>query len=117
MTEGIADDLDTMRRILKSDEWQQLHEYVSDYEQRVVHVSATSSFKPKRPPQRWRFIHYLLTYPFNCLKTNHQQPIPISPRGFIVVSIVSTAHPAKRLQPPFVWRTPRDCAPGVGFAR
>jgi hypothetical protein len=43
MTEGITDDLDTMRRILKSAEWQQLHdkllEYVSDYEQRVVRVS------------------------------------------------------------------------------
>jgi hypothetical protein len=43
MTEGIADDLETMRGILKSEEWQQLHEklmeYVSDYEQRVVRVS------------------------------------------------------------------------------
>jgi len=43
MTEGIAEDLETMRRILKSQEWQQLHEklmeYVSDYEQRVVRVS------------------------------------------------------------------------------
>lgn len=43
MTEGIAEDLETMRRILKSQEWQQLHEklmeYVSDYEQRVVRVN------------------------------------------------------------------------------
>ena len=43
MTEGIAEDLETMRRILKSLEWHELHEklmeYVSNYEQRVVRVT------------------------------------------------------------------------------
>ncbi|MEO8606304.1 MAG: hypothetical protein ABI690_00355 [Chloroflexota bacterium] len=43
LTEGITEDLDTMRSILKSTEWHQLHEklleYVNDYEQRVIRVS------------------------------------------------------------------------------
>jgi hypothetical protein len=43
MTEGIARDLDTMRGILVSDEWQSLHtklqEYVHNYQQKIVHVT------------------------------------------------------------------------------
>jgi hypothetical protein len=43
MTEGLAEDLDTMRRILKSKEWQRLHErlleYVNNYEHKVVRVT------------------------------------------------------------------------------
>jgi hypothetical protein len=43
MAEAIADDLPTMRRILKSSEWQSLHtrllEYVEDYRQKVVYVT------------------------------------------------------------------------------
>ncbi len=43
LTEGIADDLETMQQILKSPEWQQLHEklmeYVQNYEQKVVRVT------------------------------------------------------------------------------
>ncbi|MBL8165715.1 MAG: hypothetical protein JNJ61_27270 [Anaerolineae bacterium] len=40
MTEGLAEDLETMRRILKSKEWQRLHErlieFVNNYKQKVV---------------------------------------------------------------------------------
>jgi hypothetical protein len=43
MAEGIAEDLDTMRRILRSKEWQELHEklmeYVSNYSHKVVRTS------------------------------------------------------------------------------
>ncbi len=43
MTEGIADDLPTMRRILASPEWTSLHErlmeFVSNYTQKVVHTT------------------------------------------------------------------------------
>ncbi len=43
MTEGVAEDLDTMRRILKSKDWLRLHErlleYVSNYKQKVVRVT------------------------------------------------------------------------------
>jgi hypothetical protein len=42
-TEGIADDLDAMRDILSSDDWQtlqdRLQEYVSNYHQKIVHVT------------------------------------------------------------------------------
>lgn len=40
VVEGIADDLQTMRQVLESDEWQVLNdklmEYVEDYKQKVV---------------------------------------------------------------------------------
>jgi hypothetical protein len=43
MTEGIADDLPTMRRILASPEWNSLHErlmeYVNNYTQKVVRTT------------------------------------------------------------------------------
>lgn len=43
MTEGIAKDLETMRGILNSSEWQslfeKLQEYVSDYNQKIVHTT------------------------------------------------------------------------------
>ncbi len=43
LTEGIAEDLETMREILESTDWQQLHEklmeYVHNYEQKVVRVT------------------------------------------------------------------------------
>ncbi|MBZ0285567.1 MAG: hypothetical protein K8L97_32855 [Anaerolineae bacterium] len=43
MTEGVAEDIETMRRILKSKEWLQLHErlleYVSNYKHKVVRVT------------------------------------------------------------------------------
>lgn len=43
MAEAIADDLPTMRRVLKSADWSGLHErlleYVNDYEHKVVHVT------------------------------------------------------------------------------
>jgi hypothetical protein len=43
LTEGIAEDLETMQSILKSKEWLQLHErlleYVHNYEQKVVRVT------------------------------------------------------------------------------
>jgi hypothetical protein len=43
MTEGIADDLPTMRRILASQEWTSLHErlmeFVNNYTQKVVHTT------------------------------------------------------------------------------
>ncbi|GJQ52428.1 MAG: hypothetical protein HKUEN02_12750 [Anaerolineaceae bacterium] len=43
MTEGVAEDLDTMRRILKSKDWVRLHErlleYVSNDKQKVVRVT------------------------------------------------------------------------------
>lgn len=43
MTEGIARDLPTMRRILTSPEWQTLHdrlqEYVSNYRHKIVHTT------------------------------------------------------------------------------
>jgi hypothetical protein len=44
LMEGIADDLDTMRTLLASDEWVTLHEqllgYVDNYEQKIVRASA-----------------------------------------------------------------------------
>jgi hypothetical protein len=43
MTEGMAEDLDTMRKILGSAEWRRLHqrlmEYVNNYEQKVIRVT------------------------------------------------------------------------------
>ncbi len=43
MTEGVAGDLDSMRDILSSDEWQTLHErlqeFVQNYQQKIVHVT------------------------------------------------------------------------------
>jgi hypothetical protein len=43
LTEGIAKDLETMRGILDSGEWQTLHErlmeYVNNYKQKIVRVS------------------------------------------------------------------------------
>jgi hypothetical protein len=43
MTEGLAEDLDTMRKILKSSEWIELHErlmeYVNNYQHKVVRVT------------------------------------------------------------------------------
>jgi hypothetical protein len=43
LTGGIAEDLDAMRRILDSKEWQKLHErlleLVTNYRQRVVHAT------------------------------------------------------------------------------
>jgi hypothetical protein len=43
MTEAYAEDLPTMRTILRSDEWKQTHarllEYVEDYTQKVVYVN------------------------------------------------------------------------------
>jgi hypothetical protein len=42
MTEGIAEDIDAMRGILKSKEWAELHfklqQYVSNYRQKVVRL-------------------------------------------------------------------------------
>lgn len=47
MTEGIADDIDSMHEILTSDEWQQLFDklsdYVSNYQQKIVR--ATGGFQ------------------------------------------------------------------------
>ncbi|GAB4436288.1 MAG: hypothetical protein Kow00120_03360 [Anaerolineae bacterium] len=47
MTAGITKDLDTMRRILDSEEWSDLHsrllQYVNNYEQKIVR--ATGSFQ------------------------------------------------------------------------
>jgi hypothetical protein len=43
MTEGIAKDIETMRGILDSTEWQELYEklqdYVANYEQKIVHTT------------------------------------------------------------------------------
>ncbi len=43
MTEGLAEDMATMKRILESPEWQTLHakllEYVNNYQQKVVRVT------------------------------------------------------------------------------
>ncbi len=43
MAEGVTEDLETMRRILSSVEWQELHEklmeYVSNYSQKVVRTN------------------------------------------------------------------------------
>jgi hypothetical protein len=43
MAECLTDDLDTMRKILQSDEWSDLHnrllEYVTDYTQKVVRAT------------------------------------------------------------------------------
>ena len=43
MTEGIAKDLDTMKDILNSNDWEHLHdqllEYVINYEQKIVRVT------------------------------------------------------------------------------
>ncbi|MBK9746782.1 MAG: hypothetical protein IPO91_08350 [Chloroflexi bacterium] len=43
LTEGIAKDLDTMRGILKSEEWaglqEKLQDYVHNYKQKIVHVT------------------------------------------------------------------------------
>ena len=36
MSEGLAEDLDTMRRILKSKEWLKLHEKLLDYYKKLV---------------------------------------------------------------------------------
>ncbi len=44
LTGGVAEDLDTMSKILQSDEWKQLREklmrYVTDYKQKVVRASS-----------------------------------------------------------------------------
>lgn len=43
MTEGIAKDIETMRGILNSEEWQALYdkllEYVANYQQKIVHTT------------------------------------------------------------------------------
>lgn len=43
LTEGVTKDLPTMRNILTSSEWislsEQLHEFVQNYKQKVVHVT------------------------------------------------------------------------------
>lgn len=43
MTEGITDDIDTMREILSSEEWTQLYEklseFVNNYQQKIVRAS------------------------------------------------------------------------------
>lgn len=48
MAEGIAEDMDKMREILQSDEWERLHEqlmeYVENYSQKVVRVSGGFQF-------------------------------------------------------------------------
>lgn len=48
VTEGIAQDLDTMRRILRSVEWLQLHgklqDYVTNYRQKVVRLRPDFQF-------------------------------------------------------------------------
>ncbi|MBL8117666.1 MAG: hypothetical protein J0L63_08250 [Anaerolineae bacterium] len=48
MTEGLVEDIDTMRRILSSAEWLRLHnrllDYVSNYEQKVVRVTGDFQF-------------------------------------------------------------------------
>lgn len=48
MTEGLAEDLEAMRRILKSSDWQRLHdrlmEYVNNYAQKVVRVTGDFQF-------------------------------------------------------------------------
>ena len=48
LTEGIVDDLDTMRGILDSGDWKRLHEslldFVSNYEQKVVRVTGDFQF-------------------------------------------------------------------------
>lgn len=44
LMEGITEDLDTMRALLKSDTWEQLYEklltYVDGYEQKIVRANA-----------------------------------------------------------------------------
>ncbi len=44
LTGGVAEDLDTMFKILQSDDWKQLQEklmkYVTDYKQKVVRASS-----------------------------------------------------------------------------
>ena len=44
LMEGVTDDIDTMRELLVSDEWQALHarllEYVDNYAQKIVRASA-----------------------------------------------------------------------------
>ncbi len=44
LTGGVAEDLDTMSKILQSDDWKQLQEklmkYVTDYKQKVVRASS-----------------------------------------------------------------------------
>ncbi len=48
LTEGLVDDIDMMRGILDSGDWQHLHErlldFVSNYEQKVVRVSGDFQF-------------------------------------------------------------------------
>jgi hypothetical protein len=48
MAEGMADNLATMRNILKSKDWQRLHErlleYVSNYDHKVVRVTGEFQF-------------------------------------------------------------------------
>ncbi|HEX2906450.1 MAG TPA: hypothetical protein VHO69_06285, partial [Phototrophicaceae bacterium] len=43
MTEAVAEDLDTLRKILSGTDWQHLHgrllEYVNNYDQKIVRVS------------------------------------------------------------------------------
>jgi hypothetical protein len=43
LAEGLAEDLDTMRKILKSKEWEKLHErlleFVTNYQHKVVRVT------------------------------------------------------------------------------
>ncbi len=44
LMEGITEDLETLRTLLSSDTWEQLHEklltYVDDYQQKIVRASA-----------------------------------------------------------------------------
>jgi hypothetical protein len=48
LAEGLADDIDTMRDILKSKDWEHLHErlmeYVNNYEHKVVQVRGDFQF-------------------------------------------------------------------------
>ncbi len=48
LTEGLVDDLETMRGILRSGDWKHLHEklmdFVSNYEQKVVRVTGYFQF-------------------------------------------------------------------------
>ncbi len=48
LTEGLVDDLDAMRGILRSSDWKRLHErlmdFVSNYEQKVVRVTGDFQF-------------------------------------------------------------------------
>ncbi len=48
MTEGLAEDVEAIRRILRSNDWQRLHnrllEYVNNYAQKVVRVTGDFQF-------------------------------------------------------------------------